>query len=327
MSAPQNHNPAAVAPEIERLAHSLDVTLVPEPLIGSRSGAHVHRVVRRNGAPAVLKATLAADGEDLAAAERECAFYLDVAPIVPLLTPTLLDSHRDATSIALLLTPHHRLLPAVHWTHGIWLTLAADLAALHDIPFPSGSRWWRNVEPSAGIDRRGAGSYWRGVAAAELAVSIIDDPAALLAETDRQESCFGHGDCHTENLLFDGSSLIWIDWQQAGLVHPAHELAFPSVRATPEGAMLPLTEMVELYAVRRRLDPVALARSVLAAELMIFLFVWPSYAGFITAEGQELVHRRVKSLAARWLDHRPAHGSQPRNAWTVAANSGASLSE
>ncbi|WP_353651634.1 hypothetical protein ABLG96_05200 [Nakamurella sp. A5-74] len=99
--------------------------------------------------------------------------------------------------------------------------------------------------------------------------------------------------------------MIWIDWQQAGTVQPAHELAFPSVRATPEGAVLPLTEMVELYAARRQLDPVALARSVLAAELMIFLFAWPSYAGSITAEGRELVHRRVTSLAAGWLDLRP----------------------
>lgn len=140
-----------------------------------------------------------------------------------------------------------------------------------------------------------------GRALTNLLAPILDDTAELWEATKAPTDCFLHGDCHTDNILIDDDELVWTDWQGAGGGNPSVELAFPSIRAAPSGAVLPQAEMIRRYAMTRGLDETELSRAVLAAELSIFLFVWPEYACYNTAFGINRVHERVQHLARRWL--------------------------
>lgn len=115
-----------------------------------------------------------------------------------------------------------------------------------------------------------------------LLAPIVADTTALQQTISLAADCFLHGDCHTDNILIDDEDLVWIDWQGAGGGSPAAELAFPSIRATPNGATLPQDDMIYRYATSLGLDVAQISRAVLAAELAIFLFTWPEYATYNT---------------------------------------------
>ncbi|MFT4166927.1 MAG: phosphotransferase [Microlunatus sp.] len=176
--------------------------------------------------------------------------------------------------------------------------------AAHRTPVPAGSQWRR---PSwlagtlAQPDRTAAQEFWSRADEPELLAPILDNTAALWKAIKAPADCFLHGDCHTDNILIDDNELVWTDWQGAGAGNPSVELAFPSIRATPAGAVLPQAEMIRRYALTRGLDENELSRAVLAAELSIFLFVWPEYARYNTEVGIDRVHERVQDLARRWL--------------------------
>ncbi len=148
-----------------------------------------------------------------------------------------------------------------------------------------------------------AHAFWSWPGAPELLSPIFTDTAPLHDAISPFTDCFLHGDCHTDNLLVDHHQLIWTDWQGAGAGNPAAELAFPSIRATPAGAVLPQDEMTQRYAEARTLDPAQLRRATLAAELATFLFTWPEYAAYNTEIGIERVHQRVASLARAWASN------------------------
>lgn len=268
----------------------------------SQSGSQVRRAARPDGTPVILKITIASSGWSRAAGERELAFYREVAPGLAVRTPELLDAYRTEDCIAILLTAHQALRPAPDWRHTDWMALAHDLAALHQTPVPDESWHRKGSASSSAADREQARDYWRGVERAlELVDALFDDPEPLWSAAYGQAMVFGHGDCHSDNILVAESGLIWTDWQEAGMARPAGDLAFPSVRATPSGAILPMPEMIKEYAERRSLDPIQLERSVIAAELSTYLFVWPPYASYNSTAGVKRVHDRTMQLARNWL--------------------------
>jgi hypothetical protein len=293
----------------------------PETLRGSMSGSRVVAVTRVDGSRAVLKVTIATDGWDRNAAERELDCYQRMRGRFPIKMPDLLDFDRTPEAVALLLSAHRPSPAAQEWTYDQWLALAGDLARLHETPIPTG--WWVHPDPEpteAEVTR--ARDYWlvpspeptprpesptprpELVEGRNLIAALLEDPDQLHRAMLEFPSCFLHGDCHTANILIEGDELIWTDWQVTCVGYPAAELAFPSVRATESGAELPLSEMIAGYARHRGLDATALERAVLAAELRCFLLVWPEYAGFNSAVGIERVHRRVTELAQAWRRRR-----------------------
>lgn len=284
--------------EPDRLADELGVRLVSGQLDGSRSGARVRRGLLRDGRSVVLKVIATPGAEQRVAAARELRCYRSLR--LPLRTPSLLAWHEDEDVTALVLTAGGRALPAAVWEQRHWAALAVDLAALHSTPIPDD--WPGRAGPRVGDDEIAASvGYWRGGPLGALLRGILDDPSVLLVQADQQHRCFGHGDCHTDNVLLDGGGLVWVDWQQAGPTGPSWELAFPAVRATPSGVVPPMADLLGRYAVRRGLDLADLARSVLAAELWTWLYAWPPFAAFQTPAGERHVHRRVAELARRWL--------------------------
>jgi Ser/Thr protein kinase RdoA (MazF antagonist) len=110
---------------------------------------------------------------------------------------------------------------------------------------------------------------------------------------------FTHGDCHTANLLHGPSGLAFCDWQSCGPGRPGADLAFPSVRATPAGVVVP-PALVEAYLAARPVDPAVLRRAVLAEELAMYLCHWPPYAVQNSRDGLPRVVARTRELVARW---------------------------
>lgn len=294
---------------IEQLAGRFGVTVdSPGTLPGSASGSQLLPVRTRSGDRAVLKVTTTtADRHLRRMAERELEVYrLAATGGMPLTTPRLLDVEESEEVVALLLSAHPPARPADRWTQREWTALVDDLAALHETPVPHGWHPPPQVDQEALRDQADrARQFWLSdpLASAELIELIrplLDDPEPLRTLPAGFDLCFGHGDCHTDNILIEDQRLIWIDWQNAGLGHPVADLAFVSTRATPSGAQLPFTAMIARYAARRRLEVAELTRAVLSTELGTLVFVFPEYFELNPPESLRRIHRRIAELTA-WL--------------------------
>ncbi len=290
------------AAQLDRVTEELGIDITADAFASGLSGSQVRRATRADGTPAIVKITCSRAGWDRTAAERELVFYQELRAQVGVRTPELLGQHRSAECVAILLSAHGAIRPAEQWTHNHWLTLARELAVLHQAPIPAGDRWRHGADGVVpGADPERWRSFWRRSGETDLFRPFFDDPERLMIAARTQPRCFTHGDCHTDNLLVDGDGLIWADWQATGIDRPAGELAFAAGRATPSGATVPLAEMIELYAELRGFDPVELARSVIASGLATVLFVWPVHLGDDSSVAADRIHHYARRLAERWL--------------------------
>jgi Ser/Thr protein kinase RdoA (MazF antagonist) len=253
----------------------------------SRSGAGVHRVRTEDGTAAYLKLISGPE------ARRELTFYTHVAPAVPVRTPRLLNSAATSDGVALLLEDAGTPRPVGQWTSDDWATLGRDLAALHRMPIPQGLPALDGTRS----DLAAAEAFW----AATLPRELLD----RLDELDRHRTAlppaFVHGDCHTENIVVGEDGLVFCDWQLSGTGTPSSDLAFPSIRATPAGVTV-TPALLDAYlegadAHRRR----TVGLATLAAELWVFVLLWPPFAAYNTPTGIDRVRRRTRLLADRWL--------------------------
>jgi hypothetical protein len=225
------------------------------------------------------------------AAERELHFYRSVAAVAPVRTPALLGALSDESGVALLLAAAGSPRPPAWWTTGMWASLGTALAALHGMPTPPGAP---AVLPP--VDQ----AFWAA------RVPSLPDRAALEAAMNALPPVFTHGDCHTANLLHGPSGLVFCDWQSAGPGRPSADLAFPSVRATPSGAVVP-PALLDAYLHARPVDRAVLTRAVLAEELATFLCLWPPYAPYNSAAGVARVVDRTRELTRNFALNRPGH--------------------
>jgi Ser/Thr protein kinase RdoA (MazF antagonist) len=272
-------------------------------LTGSASGSGVYRV-RVDGTEAVLKVTTAGRGQSNA--RRELTFYRTLASQVPVTTPILLRYADNDDLTAVLLSAHTPARPARQWRRSGWLEVARQLAALHSTPMPDQSSWLGTPWLQGVLDRPPislAEEYWSRTEAAARIGMVLDEPAILAAALAATPACFLHGDCHVDNLLSEGSGLVWADWQETGFGSPAIDLAFLWSRANADSADVPYVEMVHEYTTRRGIDAVVLQRSLMAAELGILLFGWPQYAAHRTRTERNYLTRRLLQLINEWSIH------------------------
>lgn len=270
-------------------------------LDGSRSGSGVFRVAI-DGTDAVLKVSRG-DRSRLAPARREADVYLTMAPGLPLRTPRLLDYRDSGDTLILLLTAHPSADPPNDWARDDWLRVARDLAALHSVPLPIGSRWRHGsllLRDLARPDHDLIAGFWEESAQGRQLAPLLADLPALAAAVSALDQTLVHGDCHTANLLRDSDGIVWVDWQEAGIGNPAEDLAFLSVRSVPEGTEPPREAMLEVYARCRGVALEPLRRAVLAAELATFVVQWPYYAGLNTPIANGRVRARVGELTRWW---------------------------
>jgi hypothetical protein len=288
---------------IVKLAEQLGARVEMRDSTHGMSGSRVHFARREDGRTCVLKATSLRGDDDARAGRRELAFYRDLAERMPIRTPALLDSYADNDVIAMLLSAHGEREPATSWDRRSWLALAVDLARLHGTAVPEPDRWkehWSPLQVLRAPDMPVVEGFWREDLGSSLD-AIIESRELLEQEILQAGECFVHGDCHTENILREDGALVWIDWQGAGIGNPARELAFLHARATPSGARIP-PEVLASYCRDRDKDLERMRRSVIAAELSIFIFEWPPYASFNTPAGIRRVRRRTRDLAERWIE-------------------------
>lgn len=190
--------------------------------IESRSGAGVGAVRTTDGKTAYLKVTPALLGRQaLAAARRELSFHRDVAPVAPVRTPGLIDWVETEEGVAVLLEAAGETREAASWTEDMWANLGRELAALHSMPLPEGAGWDRPDalhEALADPDLEGIHAFWADV------LPQLADLVARRVELGEQMGAlppvFVHGDCHTDNILHSAGSLVFCDWQAAGVVGP-----------------------------------------------------------------------------------------------------------
>jgi hypothetical protein len=287
-----------VAKVAERLAVRVDM---PASTLG-KSGSRIHFARRQDGRTCVLKVTSLREDDAAQRGRRELAFYRDLAARMPIRTPALLDAYEDDAVIAMLLSAHSEVEPATVWDRRSWLALAVDLARLHGTAVPAPDRWtemWSPVHALREPDLPMIEGFWREDLGSALD-AIVERRDLLAQEILQAGACFVHGDCHTENILREDGALVWIDWQGTGIGNPARELAFLNARAAPSGARIP-PELLATYCREHNSDLEQMRRSVIAAELGIFIFEWPPYASFDSPAGTQRVRRRTRSLAERWM--------------------------
>jgi len=288
---------------VAMLAERLDVRVELREFTHGMSGSQVYVARQEDGRACVLKVTSLQRDDDARAGHRELAFYRDLAGRLPIRTPTLLDHYADNDVIAMILSAHGEIRPAASWDRRSWRALAVDLARLHGTAVSEPDRWEDDRLPFHALrepDMPVVDGFWRQDLASSLD-AIIESRDLLEQEILRAGECFVHGDCHTENILHENGALVWIDWQSTGRGNPAKELAFLQARATPSGARMP-PELLVTYCSERDIDVELMRRSVIAAELSIFIFEWPPYAAFDAPEGTQRVRHRTRDLAERWLE-------------------------
>jgi hypothetical protein len=273
-----------------------------EPRRESRSGAGVLPVCTSGGCAAYLKVTPARLGsEAMTIARRELRFYRDIGPAAPVRTPRLLDWLDAEGGVALLLESAGEPLEAPAWTTPMWQRLGRELAALHAMPLPHAGDWHRpdsltDALRDPNVDQITA--FWSS--SLPRLAELIDRRAELRDAIEALPRVFIHGDCHTGNLPQGPDSLVFCDWQSAGIGRPTADLAFLSVRATPNGVTAP-SALIESYAERSSCDPDVLRRALLAEELAVFAFLWPSFAPFNGPREISRVRHRTLTLATRWF--------------------------
>ncbi|MEV4629581.1 aminoglycoside phosphotransferase family protein [Micromonospora sp. NPDC049523] len=271
--------------------------------IESRSGAGVGAVRTADGQDAYLKVTPAALGRQaLAAARRELSFYRYVAPVAPLRTPKLLDWVGTGDGVAVLLEAAGETRAAASWTEGMWANLGRELATLHSMPLPEGAGWNRPDalhEALLDPDLDGIHAFWAGV------LPQLADLLARRVELEEHMAAlppvFVHGDCHTDNIVHSAGSLVFCDWQAAGIGRAVSDLAFLNVRATPAGVTVPQS-LVDAYLQHRPYERHPLQHALLAEELAILVFLWPPFAAFNSLSGINRVRRRARELAEQWFE-------------------------
>jgi fructosamine-3-kinase len=260
----------------------------------SRSGAGVSAVRTADGRDAYQKVTPAVLGPAaMEAARRELRFYREVAPAAPVRTPELLDGVDAEQGVTLLLADAGERIEVTAWTTDMWAALGRELAALHNMPLPAG---WSRPEP--GVDAEGIAAFWSPVL--PQLNDIISRRAELLAQMAALPAVFTHGDCHTDNIVRAGGSLVFCDWQAAGAGRPGSDLAFLSIRGTPAGVTVP-PALVDAYLEHRPVDRATLERAMLAEELAVLIFQWPPFAAFNSPEGIARIQRRGRELTRLWF--------------------------
>lgn len=241
-------------------------------LAGGLSGSVVHHV-ELAGQDMVLKVTLPSDDRQLMVrARREALFYQELATLVPVLVPRVLDLHLSETEGAVLLLAACLPSPSPDdWTERGYVQVAHQLGRLHatfwgkttESELPD----WLRARPGVTPDQcQDAARLWRALGKREdltealasrrrslesllLNIPTLDPHMATTPAT------LCHGDFHAGNLLRDpAGEWIWADWQEVCLGPGVDDLAFFWQRAfvaadTPP----PYDAMVRAYAAGLRL--------------------------------------------------------------------------
>ncbi|GAA4263577.1 phosphotransferase family protein [Dactylosporangium darangshiense] len=193
-------------------------------------------------------------------------------------------------------------LEAAAWTAGMWADLGRELATLHSMPLPTDADWNRPdalQKALADPDLEEIYAFWAPTLP-QLA-DLVSQRVELENQIRALPPVFTHGDCHTDNIVHAADSLVFCDWQAAGIGRPGSDLAFLSVRVTPAGVTVP-PALVDAYLHNRPCERHTLQRALLAEELAILVFLWPPFAACNSPSGIARVRSRARRLTGWWFE-------------------------
>lgn len=266
------------------------------------SGASIYRLLFPDG-EAILKITLATSGSvPLRRAQRELAFYRDLAGNIPLRVPGVLAMHTDADGVALLMPIYHSSPPAALWSVADYLEVARQLGEFHaafwskteQLSHLSWLAWHQEEEIATAIQQ--AHTYWQTLCAQPRFTDVLSEQnykwlqrltARMPVVQDIIQSfplTVCHGDCITTNILCDADGhFVWSDWQEVRFASGPEDLSFFLHRASVAGATVPDNEMLAAYHTSleehtgQTLQLTNIQRGVDAAELWVRVLEWPAY--------------------------------------------------
>ncbi|HEU5090627.1 MAG TPA: aminoglycoside phosphotransferase family protein [Roseiflexaceae bacterium] len=305
--------PDAIAAWLASQGFELDDDVLPA--LGLSGAAVVG--VERAGVPAILKLVPGAAPEHVRErARRERLFYTQLAPHLPIQTPELLAWHENAAGFALVLAHYAPSGAAATWTAAQWHAAAQDIAAIH-------AAWWGTIEnsPYAGWLKAApatpsaaqiaqARAAWHGLRSQARLAALFKGANEVVEQA--LELCSAsplvslpltlcHGDCHTGNVLSSSTGAhVWSDWQDVGIGVGAADLSFFWQRATADGALIELEELLHAYcdALDARLpEPPARAnveQAMQRSELHTRALEWPFY---LRDAAPEQVQAQLERLA------------------------------
>lgn len=282
------------------------------------SGSYVYLISFPKG-EAVLKIALAEGGSvAIERLHRECMFYQEMAALVPLRTPKLLNSYEGREGGALLIAAYQPALSPSLWQEEDFLEAARQLGKLH-------GRFWGQSElldrrpwlkqpthSDLSADTHKAFGDWdtlqqkpkfSGVMTGE-AIQMIKDLLERTVEIRQIIDAFPvtlcHGDCNTTNVLRDAQNhFIWIDWQEVGLGRGPQDLSFLLQRASAEGGSVPVQAVLSAYQaslVACLGFPISvneIQQLMDAADLLGSILYWPFY---LTESSEEKVRNILISI-------------------------------
>jgi len=296
-----------------------------ELLSEGASGAWSMRVSLPHGAAVLKIVTAAADTTLRQRAQREVAFYRELAAHLPVPTPHLLGAQADSTGNVLLLIEAYeapRTLQALSATQMEALvsqiaTLHAAFWGQHDLSrrYP----WLRpGSQPGEQPDLAPATQLWQAqadtAALREVITPAILDalPAwfqALTHANDLMQAwpcTLVHGDCHLGNVLWSADGPIWGDWQEVGLGLGPADMSFLLQRACGPQDDDAFAHWSERYAtllagaVAPGVAPADTLRLMEACELHMRLIEWPHYFDWLPPEAVAHQLARARRLVARF---------------------------
>jgi len=103
--------------------------------------------------------------------------------------------------------------------------LGRTLRRVHELPLPP--------DAPAQSPREFLAAIWSGLSAGSAVPAFAREAIQrMLAEeppTDDRALVLGHNDVNPTNLVYDGESILLLDWQTAGAAHPSYDLATISI--------------------------------------------------------------------------------------------------
>lgn len=292
------------------------------PLQESMSGAFTYRVKLELN-EVVLKVTPASSGRTaMERAQRELAFYRNLADAVPLRVPRVWHSYSDQDGVALLLEALHPSAPPDGWQESAFLVVLRQLAYFHATFWNDTAQLaqytWLRRQADLATEVQQAHSHWqrlheqprftRVLTVRETARihRLVDCMEAANTVTQALPLTLCHGDCTTMNVLHDSAGeLIWADWQEVRLARGPEDVAFLLERASVAGARVSYDTVLKAYherleaEINETISLESVRRVVQAAELRSRVLYWPAYLGQAAESQLAAMLERLYVLAKR----------------------------
>jgi len=296
-----------------------------EVLQGGISGSYTYRV-NLASEEVVLKVTMPnAESYVIQRAQREAAFYRDLADHIPLNVPRLLSIYtNDVHGIYILLAAYQPSPPPTKWDEPRYIEIARQLGRFHatfwnktdtlskfqwlhrrkqelvDAEVQHAYGYWQNLKNEQRFESLLTIQYYRLIHRLLKRIKDIESVMQSLPLT------LCHGDCHIDNLLEDScGNFIWADWQEVGLGGGPEDLSFFLQRARASGGKPPYVKMIEAYqnSLEAALDekiPLAFIQRVMDGfELRTRLLHWPAYLLQASEEKVADTLYRIEKLAGK----------------------------